>query len=142
MLELPKAKDYIFNKRRNMTLFEALKDFISVLKSHFVEGWMTYKSSIIQMSTTELTITWILEKEFILTMLNMKWAKPFAFLKANTWIEGIGNTFLIFFYKSFIFWWTENQQRRGRNKLVYWHSVHDNLNPWTLLCLLDKSKRA
>ena len=76
-----------------MTLFEALKDFISVLKSHFVEGWMTYKSSIIQMSTTELTITWILEKEFILTMLNMKWAKPFAFLKANPWIEGIGNTY-------------------------------------------------
>ena len=35
------------------------------------------------MSTTELTITWILEKEFISTMLNMKWAKPFAFLEAK-----------------------------------------------------------
>lgn len=37
-LQLSLYKEFIFNNRRNITLFEALKYFISVLKSHFVEG--------------------------------------------------------------------------------------------------------
>ena len=86
-----------------MTLFEALKDFISVLKSHLVEGWMTYKSSIIEMSTTELTITWILEKEFILTKLNMKWTKPFAFSEGKTRIQG-PCTISVIWCKIYLLW--------------------------------------